>query len=107
MDQVAHSSLFPYRSALARRRYRCVGGSVPALLGVLPSGWLAAPMTGRRLGILVVRQRPVAFTPVAELCLAREDSILLDRTCGLDDLAEALVHVEEGRALGTAVVEIR
>jgi NADPH:quinone reductase-like Zn-dependent oxidoreductase len=39
---VAHRSVFAYRRALVRGgRYRCVGGSVHALLRVLTIGWLA------------------------------------------------------------------
>jgi NADPH:quinone reductase-like Zn-dependent oxidoreductase len=80
---------------------------VPALLRVLTIGWLAGRVTGRRLGVLVVRQGPAAFTPLADLCLAGEISIHVDRTFGLADVAEALAHVGQGRALGKVVVEIR
>lgn len=108
LDLVAHRSVFAYRRALVRGgRYRCVGGSVPALLRVLTIGGLAGRLTGRRLGILVVRQGPAAFTPLADLCLAGEIDIHVDRTFGLDDVAEALTHVGEGRALGKVVIQIR
>ncbi|MDQ3734683.1 MAG: NAD(P)-dependent alcohol dehydrogenase [Actinomycetota bacterium] len=108
LDLVAHRSVFAYRRALVRGgRYRCVGGSVRALLRVLTIGWLAGRVTGRRLGVLVVRPGPTAFTPLAELCLAGEIGIHVDRTFGLRDVAEALAHVGEGRALGKVVVEIQ
>ena len=77
-----------------------------ALLRVLTVGWLAGRVTGRRLGILVVREGPAAFTPLADLCLAGEVGIHIDRTFGLEDVAAALAHVGEGRALGKVVVEI-
>jgi NADPH:quinone reductase-like Zn-dependent oxidoreductase len=102
---VAHRSVFAYRRALVRGgRYRCVGGSVHALLRVLTIGWLGGRITGRLLGILVVRQGPAAFTPLADLCLAGEVSIHVERTFGLEDVAEALAYVGEGRALGKVVV---
>jgi NADPH:quinone reductase-like Zn-dependent oxidoreductase len=105
LDLVAHRSVFAYRRALAPGgRYRCVGGSVRTLLRVLTVGWLAGRVTGRRLGILVVREGPEAFTPLAELCLAGEIGIHIDRTFALDDVAAALAHVGEGRALGKVVV---
>jgi NADPH:quinone reductase-like Zn-dependent oxidoreductase len=108
LDLVAHRSVFAYRRAVVRGgRYRCVGGSVPALLRVLTIGWPIGRITGRSLGILVVRQGPAAFTPLADLCLAGEVGIHIDRRFGLDDVAEALRHVGEGRALGKVVVEIR
>jgi NADPH:quinone reductase-like Zn-dependent oxidoreductase len=108
LDLVAYRSVFAYRRALVRGgRYRCVGGSVRALLRVLTVGQLAGRLTGRRLGVLVVRPGPAAFTPLADLCLAGEIDIRIDRTFGLDDVAEALARVGEGRALGKVVVEIR
>ncbi len=107
LDLVAHRSVFAYRRALARGgRYRCVGGSVRSLLRVVTIGSLAGLLTGRRLGVLVVRPGPAAFTPLADLCLAGEIDVRIDRTFGLGDVAEALAHVGAGRALGKVVVEI-
>jgi NADPH:quinone reductase-like Zn-dependent oxidoreductase len=79
---------------------------VRTLLRVLTIGWLAGRVTGRRLGVLVVREGPDSFTPLADLCLAGAIDIHVDRVFGLDDVAEALAHVGEGRALGKVVVEV-
>jgi NADPH:quinone reductase-like Zn-dependent oxidoreductase len=107
LDLVAHRSVFAYRRALARGgRYRCVGGSVRSLLRVLTIGVPAARLTGRRMGVLVVRMGPASFTQLADLCVAGDVAIHVDRTFGLDDVAGALAHVGEGRALGKVVVEI-
>jgi NADPH:quinone reductase-like Zn-dependent oxidoreductase len=107
LDLVAHRSVFAYRRALARGgRYRCVGGTVRSLLRIATVGTLAARLTGRRMGILVVRPGPDAFTPLAELCVAGEVTTTIDRTFALADVAEALAHVGEGRALGKVVVQI-
>jgi NADPH:quinone reductase-like Zn-dependent oxidoreductase len=107
LDLVAHRSVFAYRRALARGgRYRCVGGSVRVLLRVVTIGSLAGHLTGRRLGVLVVRPGPAAFTPLADRCLTGEIRIHVDRTFALDDVSAALAHVGEGRALGKVVVEI-
>jgi NADPH:quinone reductase-like Zn-dependent oxidoreductase len=105
LDLVAHRSVFAYRRALARGgRYRCVGGSVPALLRVVTIGWIAGRLTRRRLGLLAVKEGPAHFEPLADLCIAGDVSIHVDRTFGLDEVPEALAHVGEGRALGKAVV---
>jgi NADPH:quinone reductase-like Zn-dependent oxidoreductase len=106
LDLVAHRSVFAYRRALARGgRYRCVGGSVRSLLRVVTVGLLAARVTGRRMGVLVVRQGPASFTQLAELCVAGEIAVHVDRTYALEDVAEALARVGDGRALGKVVVE--
>jgi NADPH:quinone reductase-like Zn-dependent oxidoreductase len=105
LDLVAHRSVFAYRRALAPGgRYRCVGGTVRALLRVLTIGAAAGRVTQRRLGVLVVKEGPAHFEPLTELCLARNVNIHIDRTVGLDEVPEALAHVGEGRALGKVVV---
>ena len=105
LDLVAHRSVFAYRRALADGgRYRCVGGSVRALLRVLTIGWIAGRVTGRRIGVLAVKEGPAHFEPLAELCIAGDVGIHIDRTFGLDEVRDALAHVGEGHALGKVVV---
>jgi NADPH:quinone reductase-like Zn-dependent oxidoreductase len=105
LDLAAHRSVFAYRRALAPGgRYRCVGGPLRALLRVLTIGAAAGLITGRRLGVLAVKEGPPHFAPLAELCVAGKVRIHIDRTFGLDDVPEALAYVGEGRALGKAVI---
>ena len=105
LDLVAHRSVFAYRRALASGgRYRCVGGSVRALLRVLTVGSVIGRLTGRSLGVLVVKQGPAHFERLAELCVAGEVTIFVDRTFTLDEVPDALAHAGEGRALGKVVV---
>jgi NADPH:quinone reductase-like Zn-dependent oxidoreductase len=107
LDLVASRSVFVFRRALARGgRYRCVGGPVRRLLATVTVGWLAGALTGRRMGVLVVKEGPAHFEPLAELCVAGDIRIRVDRTYDLAQVPEALAHVGEGRALGKVVVEI-
>jgi NADPH:quinone reductase-like Zn-dependent oxidoreductase len=107
LDLVAHRSVFAYRRALARGgRYLCVGGSTRALLRVVTIGAIVGRLTGRRLGVLVVKPGPTHFVPLAELCVSGDVDIHIDRTYRLDEVPQALAHVGEGRALGKVVVEI-
>jgi NADPH:quinone reductase-like Zn-dependent oxidoreductase len=70
-------------------------------------GWFIGRLTHRRLGMLVAKEGPALhFEPLAELCVAGDIRIHIDRTFGLDEVPEALAHVGEGRALGKVVVEI-
>lgn len=108
LDLVAQRSVFSYRRALVRRgRYRMVGGPVPVLLGVVALGWLVGGMDDRRIGLLVVREGPAHFEPLAELCVTGDIRIPIDRTFELAEVPEALTHVGEGHALGKDVVEVR
>jgi NADPH:quinone reductase-like Zn-dependent oxidoreductase len=105
LDLVARRSVFACHRALAHGgRYRCVGGSVPSLLGVTTLGWLTGRVSGRKMGVLAVKEGPVQFVPMAELCVAGEVRIHVDRVFGLDDVPEALAYVGDGRALGKVVV---
>ena len=69
LDLVAHRSVFAYRRALAAaagtavwagRSARCCGCSLRA-------PWSAWPV-GRSIGVLVVKEGPEHFEPLAELC---------------------------------------
>ena len=107
LDLVAHRSVFAYRRALAPGgRYRCVGGSVSALLRVLTVGSLTGLLTRRRLGVLAVKEGPAHFVPVADRCAAGDLRIHIDRTYTLDEVPEALARVGHGHALGKVVVSV-
>jgi len=108
LDLVAHRSVFAYRRALAPGgTYRCVGGTVRSLLRVLTVGFAAGRLTGRSMGVLVVKEGPAHYEPLADLCVAGEVTIHIDRTFRLDEVPAALAHHGEGRALGKVVVTPR
>ena len=67
-------------------------------------GWIAGRLTGRRMGVLAVKEGPSHFEPLADLCIAGDVDIHIHRTFGLDDVRDALAHVGEGHALGKVVV---
>lgn len=105
LDLVAHRSVFAYRRALRRGgRYGCVGGSVGTLLRVLTAGAVVGRLTGRSIGVLAVKQGPAHFQPLADLCVAGEVEIVIDRTFSLEDVPAALLHVGKGKSLGKVVV---
>ncbi|MEQ6899695.1 NAD(P)-dependent alcohol dehydrogenase [Nocardioides sp. YIM 152588] len=105
LDMVTGRSVFAYRRALARGgRYRCSGGPVRALLRVATVGAAAGLLTGRRIGMLIVREGPEHFEPIARLCLDGEVTTRVDRVLPLEETADALARVGHGRALGKVVV---
>jgi NADPH:quinone reductase-like Zn-dependent oxidoreductase len=107
LDLVATRSAFACRRALARSgRYRCVGGAVPALVGIVTLGPILGRLSRRRLGVLLVRQGPAHFSPLTDLCVAGDIGIRIDRTFGLEEVPEALRYVGEGLAHGKVVVAI-
>ncbi len=56
--------------------------------------------------MLVVREGPAHFEPLAERCASGDVQIHIDRTFTLDEVPQALAHVGEGRALGKVVIEV-
>lgn len=105
LDLVGSRSVFAYRRALARGgRYFFVGGTVRALLRVVTVGAAIGALSGRRLGLLVVREGPAHFGPLAERCVAGDVRIHVHQTFPLSDVPQALAAVGEGRALGKVVV---
>ncbi len=107
LDLVAHRSVLAYRRALALGgTCRCVGGSVPTLLRVATVGAVVGRLTGRSIGVLAVKQGPVHFEQLADLCVDGGVRILVDRIFALEEVPAALAHVGEGRARGKAVVGV-
>ena len=107
LDLVAYRSMYAYRRALAKAgRYRCVGGTTRAVLRALTVGFVAGRATGRRMGVLAVKAGPAHFQPLADLIVAGDVAIHIDRTFDLDDVPAALAHVGKGNALGKVVVTV-
>ena len=105
LDLVAHRSPFACRRALAPGgRYWCVGGPVRTLVAIMTIGSIIGRLTRRRLGVLVVPQGPRYFTALADLVVAGDIAIHIDRRFGLEEVPEALRYVGEGLALGKVVV---
>jgi NADPH:quinone reductase-like Zn-dependent oxidoreductase len=108
LDLVAHRSVYAYRRALAPGgRYLCVGGSMRTLLRILTVGALAGRLTHRTMKVLAVKQGPAHFEPLAELCVAGDVAVRIDRSFALDEVPAALEYVGEGHALGKVVVNVR
>jgi NADPH:quinone reductase-like Zn-dependent oxidoreductase len=107
LDLVAHRSVFAYRRSLAPGgRYRCVGGSVPTLLRIITVGALLGRLSGRSIGMLMVKPGPTRFGPLTQMCVSGDIDIHIDAVFPLSETARALARVGDGQALGKVVVEI-
>lgn len=108
IDFVAHRSVFAYRRALAEGgRYFMIGGTVRTILRLLTVGSVVGALSKRKMTLLVIRQGPQHFSPLADLIARGEVSVRIDSTFPLDEAPAALAHHGEGRALGKVVVEVR
>lgn len=108
VDVVAYGrSVVAYRRALARDgRYVVAGGSARTLLRVVTAGAALGALTHASLGLLLVKEGPEHFEPLADLCATGLVRCHVDRVFPLDEVAEALAHVGAGRARGKAVVSV-
>jgi len=108
VDFVAHRSVFAYRRALAPGgRYYVVGGTLRALLRVLTLGTIVGALSGTKLRVLVVREGPEHFAPMADMIVDGEVQVRIDSRFPLDEVAAALVRHGEGRARGKVGVEVQ
>jgi len=69
-------------------------------------GSILGRLTGRSLGVLIVRSGPTHFGPLADLCVSGDVRIHIDSTYALENAPQAFQRVGDGEALGKAVVEI-
>jgi NADPH:quinone reductase-like Zn-dependent oxidoreductase len=107
LDLVAHRSVLAYRRSLAPGgRYRSVGGSVPTLLRIITVGALLGRLSGRSIGMLMVKPGPTHFRSLTEMCVSGEIDIHIDEVFPLSETPQALARVGDGRALGKVVVEL-
>lgn len=108
LDLVAHRSVFAYRRALKRGgTYRCVGGTSRSLLRIFTAGGMLGLVSGRSIGVLVVKEGPEHFEPLAALCTSGDVRIHVDRTYTIMETPTALSAVGDGRAVGKIVVEVQ
>ena len=109
LDLVAHRSVFAYRRALAPRRrlpLRRRVRSAPCCASSRSAGWPAGSPAARS-ACWSCKQGPVVTSPRSPICACSgEVSIHIHRTYPLEQMADALADVGEGRALGKVVVEI-
>jgi hypothetical protein len=73
-------------------------------VAILTVGSIIGRLSGRRLGLLVVAQGPAHFTPLADLAVAGDIAIPIDRTIGLEAVPDALRYLGEGLAHGKVMV---
>jgi NADPH:quinone reductase-like Zn-dependent oxidoreductase len=107
LDLVAQRTLGSWRRALAPGgRYLLAGGTMAKLLGSVAFGPLIGLVSGRRLGVLLVRSGPASFDPIAARVASGEFRIPIQHTYALEDVPAAMAQVGEGRALGKVVIEV-
>ncbi|WP_212525165.1 NAD(P)-dependent alcohol dehydrogenase [Actibacterium sp. MT2.3-13A] len=104
LDLFATRGMGAIRGALAPGgRYLLVGGRMRALLSVLTLGTLMS-FGPRKLRLLAARQSRDDLAEIAALVAAGRVRAAVDRTYPLEETAQALARVAEGRALGKVVV---
>ena len=102
IDCHATRPLAACRRALAPAgRYVMVGSS--SLLGAL-AGLLAAKLLNRRAGIVSAKNNLEDLATLAELMEAGKVRPVIDRRYTLDEVPQAIRHLEEGRARGKIVI---
>jgi NADPH:quinone reductase-like Zn-dependent oxidoreductase len=108
LDVIADRGAIAYARALKRGgRYYAAGGSVATFMGMLFAGpWLSLARD-KRVRVLAVRRNRKDLETVMAMCSSGELVPQIERTWELEDAAEALRWLGEGKARGKLVVRVR
>lgn len=107
LDVDSHHTVLQARRALRPHGvYVTLGGPTRRLLQALLVGPIASLALGKRMGLMLWWQpfRAEDVATLAELAASGKLVPVIDRTVRLEEVVEALRHVDEGRARGKIVV---
>ena len=107
VDMVARRSAFTHARALKPGgRYVVIGGTMPRIIGTAAVGSLISMVAGRKVGLLLYRPNLADLEEMARLFLAGEVVPKVEAVYPLEQVADALRHVGEGRVMGKVVVSL-
>ena len=107
VDMVARRSAFAHARALRPGgRYVVIGGTMPRIIGTAAIGSLISMVAGRGVGLLFYRPNIADLEEMARLFLAGEVVPKVEQVYPLEQVADALRHVGEGRVMGKVVVSL-
>lgn len=107
LDVVGRRSVFTLERALARNGvYVMVGGSMARAFQLLLLGPCIRLLLGKKMGILLHRPNRKDLEFMGELWESGVVSPVVERTCELGEVPEALRALGEGRVRGKIVVEV-
>lgn len=107
LDLVASRSAFAYARALKPNgSYFAVGGSLAAFLQLLTFGPLIRRVSGRKMGLLMVRRNRADLELITELCASGKIVAHIDRRYPLSEVPDALRYLGDGRAKGKLVITV-
>jgi NADPH:quinone reductase-like Zn-dependent oxidoreductase len=106
LDTVARRSMFSYRRALSPEGiFVMIGGSFIAIFQGFALGPLISKRDSRRMGVNMWKPNSEeAFVLLTQLIEAGKVVPIIDSVYPLNELPEALRHLEEGRAFGKVVI---
>ncbi|MHA2030633.1 MAG: NAD(P)-dependent alcohol dehydrogenase [Candidatus Kariarchaeaceae archaeon] len=106
LDVVAKRSVFAYRRALKPRGiYRMVGGTTGKIFQILILGSLISRFSSKKVGIMMGKpnmKEDMEF--LTELYETKNVVPIIDKTYSLNEVAEALLYLENGHAQGKLVI---
>ena len=106
-DIAAHRSFLDYRPVMNRSAaYVQVGGSNKSMFQVLSQGKLHSKTGGQTFTNFLARERSEDLAAITQLFETGAVRSVIDRCYPLSAAAEALRHVEQGRARGKVLISI-
>lgn len=107
LDVIGHRSASDYERALAANgSYLYVGGGVGTLLQLLILGPFIKRRSGKTVRLLAVDQNRKDLLAITELVSSGKIAAVIDREYPLNEAADALRYVSEGRVKGKVVIRV-
>jgi NADPH:quinone reductase-like Zn-dependent oxidoreductase len=106
IDMVARRSTFAHARVLKPGgRYVIIGGTLPRILGAVTLGSVVSLVSSRKVGLMLYRPNAADLGEMARLFAAGVKPPI-DTVYPLEQVADALRHVGEGRVRGKVVVSL-
>lgn len=110
LDNMGNRSVSGYRGVLKPRgRYVQVGGTAPRWTGGIPDILglkVRSLFTSQKMGAFLALPSQEGIETLAGLMESRKVTPVIDRTCPLEDLPEAVRYLEQGHARGKVVIAV-
>ncbi|MHA2274946.1 MAG: NAD(P)-dependent alcohol dehydrogenase [Candidatus Kariarchaeaceae archaeon] len=106
LDVIAKRSVFAYRRALKPGgSYRMVGGTTGKIFQILILGTLISRFSSKKVGVLMGKPNMKEDMEIlTELYETKNVVPIIDKTYSLNEVAEALLYLENGHAQGKLVI---
>ena len=107
MDVVANQSASAYKKSLTEKgKFVAIGGKIPTILNIAFTGPMHSRKNGRQIGILGIKANK-NLDIILEMVASKKIKPIIDKMYPLEETADALQYIGEGKVMGKLVIKMR